>query len=220
MKKQLITSTLIFATAAAIAAPRPAYDTGSTEFFYSKAQAGYAWSQSTSEDGQEEIAGPETLFLNGSYPINELVFIKGGYSRANSKLQSNINPNLTISETTTQVFSVGGGARFPIAMDVDFNVSAAYNWASTDQNLLNSSFQAETARTDYAQFGAGLLMVIPDTNFYGAANFELSLKEVTQSDISAELGFKPSDQFSIAAVGKFDTGFNTTTVGLAGNLHF
>lgn len=220
MKKHLIIGTLMFSTAAAFAAPRPAYDTGSTEFFYSKAQAGYSWSQSTSADGQEEVAGPQTLFLNGSYPINELAFIKGGYSRANSKLQSNINPNLTISETTTQVFTVGGGARFPIAMDVDFNVTAAYNWASTDQNLLNSSFQAETTKTDFAQFGAGLLMVVPDTNFYGAANFELSLKDETQTDIGAELGFKPSDQFSIAAVGKFDTDFNTTTVGVAGNLHF
>lgn len=216
MKKLVLLTTTMTLACVAVAAPRPAYDTGSTEFYYSKAQAGYTWSQVS--NGQSEEAGPQTLLFNGSYPVNELVFVQGGYRRAS--LDNSLGSLRT--ETTTQTFTVGGGARFPIAMDVDFNVGASYNWQSinTTTTAGNGTLSVTNPTTHFAAFKTGLLMTLPDTGLYTAANFALGLQETTQTTIGAELGFRPSDQFSVAAIGEFDTDFTTTTLGIVGNLHF
>ncbi|WP_119393584.1 outer membrane beta-barrel protein [Salinibius halmophilus] len=225
MNKLLITTAALTTAIAATAAPRPAYDTGSTEFYYSKAQVGYTWSQIAADDGQTEVAGPETLVVGASYPVNELVFVNGGYQRASiDNTIASIDNNLIsiTTDSTTQTFTIGGGARFPIAMDVDFNVGASYNWQNNEtQSVAGSTILATNqSSTNFAAFNAGLLMTLPDTGLYTAANFELGLLEKTQTNIGAEVGFRPSDQFSVAATGKFDTDFTTTTLGVVGNLHF
>lgn len=217
MKKLAITGVALLSAAAAFSAPRPAYDTGSTEFFYSKAQVGYSWTEHTDDQGQA-TPGFQTLNLQLSYPINELAFVTGGFQRGALK-----NTYSTYStETIQQGWQIGGGARFPIAMDIDFNVGARYNWVNTQTNVIAGDFTYNDPDEgeQFASFYAGVLAVIPDTSVFAAANLELDLTEQTQSSVVAEVGLKPSDAFSISATGEFDTDFTQTTLGFAGNLHF
>lgn len=217
MNKFLISSLVL--TSAAMAVPaqaltKPAFDTGSTSFYYSRLTGGYQWTTYALEEGETTSAptshGPK---LGARFAVFEdAIYLKGGFEMQNQRfdgIQTDVRQNN---------IQLGAGLRLPIAMDMDFKAEFDYNFSNT--RITTGGVGVDAPSVNYPGLEAGLLFTT-DAGLFAAASYriELPTDNVFQS-LHSEVGFKATPNLNISGIASLPLDFESTSFGLQAGYSF
>lgn len=193
----------------AFAMTKPAFDTGSTGFYYNRLQAGYGWTTfAAPEAGVAAPSAASGFLVNGRvFVFEDGVYLKGGFKT--SSQQQLAEP---LTEQKGNSFTLGAGLRLPIAMDIDFR--AEFDYSSGVSNTFNGiQSTTVTPRVGFPGMEGGLVMTT-DAGLFASAALRVELPEGgTQTSLHSEVGFNATPNVNISGVMSAPFSFESTSFG-------
>ncbi len=200
----------------AFALTKPAFDTGSTGFYYNRLQAGYEWTTfAAPEAGVAAPSAASGFLVNGRvFVFEDGVYLKGAFSTSNQQLDAD-----PLTEAKGNSFTLGAGLRLPIAMDIDFR--AEFDYTSSVTNEFEKGVQKKVEpRAGFPGMEGGLVMTT-DAGLFASAALRVELPEAgTRTSLHSEVGFKATPNFNISGVASAPFDFESTTFGLQAGFSF